>query len=603
VTPAYVSPLADHLWQSSLFAGIAGLLTLALGNNRARVRHWVWLVASWKFLIPFSVLISLGGQIHWRTVPQAAQASLSAVMAEVSQPFTVTVAPPVWTPARRPAANPIPAVLWTVWACGFLGISCSWWIRWRRIRASVRGGSPVPLAVPITAVSSPTLLEPGVFGVFRPVILLPEGILNRLTAAQLKGIIAHELCHVYNRDNLTAAIHMFVETVFWFHPLVWWIGKRMLDERERACDEVVLQLGSEPRIYAEGILTICKLYVESPLACAAGVTGSNLRRRIEEIISNRAVLKLDLRKRVALVSLGILTVAAPIAVGLLNAPATHAQSPIVLTTWKEVGDASGAPANADVQVARTLMAPAQEIHKQDGGRVRPAGKPLTFDVASIKPSNPQPGGKQSSVGGSVRFTDAGVTGRLVTVKHLIEAAYNLSSDQLSGGPGWLDSATFNLDAKTESPSSTDQLKRMLQNLLADRCKLTAHRGTKEFPVYFLTVGKGGLGPALHLLKDGTSPPEINRNEFLSHQAFGPTAIIRGALEDFALKLSSPPFDFGRRVIDKTNLHGTYIGYLHWAKDDDDPISAVRDEFNMKLEPHKAPVDVLVIDHAERPSGN
>jgi bla regulator protein blaR1 len=112
----------------------------------------------------------------------------------------------------------------------------------------------VNLGIPIRAVSSPALLEPGVFGVFRPVMLVPEGILDRLTAEQLKGVIAHELRHVYHRDNLMAAIHMFVETVFWFHPLVWWIGKRMVAERELACDEEVLQMGSEPRTYAEGIL-------------------------------------------------------------------------------------------------------------------------------------------------------------------------------------------------------------------------------------------------------------------------------------------------------------------------------------------------------------
>src|SRR6266700_2472213 len=73
--------------------------------------------------------------------------------------------------------------------------------------------------------------------------------------------------------NLIAAVHMFVETVFWFHPLVWWIGKRMVEEREHACDEEVLRLGSEPRAYAEGILSICKLYVESPLMCVSGVSG------------------------------------------------------------------------------------------------------------------------------------------------------------------------------------------------------------------------------------------------------------------------------------------------------------------------------------------
>ena len=90
---------------------------------------------------------------------------------------------------------------------------------------------------------------------------------------------------------------MFVETLFWFHPLVWWIGKRMVEERERACDEGVLSLGSEPRIYAEAILNVCKLYVESPLVCVSGVTGANLKRRIEAIMTNRTGQKLNRAKK------------------------------------------------------------------------------------------------------------------------------------------------------------------------------------------------------------------------------------------------------------------------------------------------------------------
>ena len=74
-------------------------------------------------------------------------------------------------------------------------------------------------------------------------------------------------------DNLTAAVHMVVEGIFWFHPLVWWIGSRLVDERERACDEEVVRLGSEPQVYAESILKTCQFYVESPLSCVPGVTG------------------------------------------------------------------------------------------------------------------------------------------------------------------------------------------------------------------------------------------------------------------------------------------------------------------------------------------
>jgi bla regulator protein BlaR1 len=326
MNPAYLSSIANHIWQSTLFAGVAGLLTLALRKNHARVRHRVWLVASCKFLVPLSALIALGGHLHWRTATEIAPSNFSVVMDEVSQPFT---APAVSSPLRviaPPAANPLPVVLLVIWACGFVGISFAWCVRWRRIRATVRAASALQLELPIRAMSSPSLLEPGVFGVFRHALLLPKGICDRLTPAQLEAVIAHELCHVRHRDNLIAAIHMFVETLFWFHPLVWWIGKRMVEERELACDEEVLRLGCDRRVYAEGLLNVCKLYVESPLACVAGVTGSNLKKRIEAIMSNRIAVRLNFAKKVALAVAGTAALTAPIVVGIMNAPAIRAQS-------------------------------------------------------------------------------------------------------------------------------------------------------------------------------------------------------------------------------------------------------------------------------------
>src|ERR1700733_12704606 len=89
---AYLSPFANHLWQSTLLAGVAGLLTLALRKNHARVRHGVWLAASCKFLIPCSVLISLGGQIGRQTAPELPPSSFTFVMDEVSQPFVAASA-------------------------------------------------------------------------------------------------------------------------------------------------------------------------------------------------------------------------------------------------------------------------------------------------------------------------------------------------------------------------------------------------------------------------------------------------------------------------------------------------------------------------------
>src|SRR4030095_4625559 len=144
------------------------------------------------------------------------------------------------------------SVILGAWVSGFVAISLIRLRMWRRIRATVRASTRVeirdaeiPASVRVRTASG--LLEPGVVGFWRPILLLPAGIDAHLTPAQLRTVVAHELCHIKRRDNLTAAIHMIVEAVFWFHPLVWWIGARMVDERERACDEAGLSLRNAPK--------------------------------------------------------------------------------------------------------------------------------------------------------------------------------------------------------------------------------------------------------------------------------------------------------------------------------------------------------------------
>jgi hypothetical protein len=164
-----------------------------------------------------------------------------------------------------------------------------------------------------------TPTEPGIVGIFRPALLLPNGLMDRLTPAQVEAVVSHELCHVQRRDNLAAAMHMVVEALFWFHPLVWWIERRLLEERERACDEEVLSRGAEPLAYAEGILNVCKLYKESALLCVSGVAGADLKKRIEDIMSNGVTHTLSVGRRALLVVAGIAVLAVPMTVGVVQA--------------------------------------------------------------------------------------------------------------------------------------------------------------------------------------------------------------------------------------------------------------------------------------------
>src|SRR5256885_13517423 len=120
--------------------------------------------------------------------------------------------------------------------------------------------------------------------------------------------------------------HMVVEAIFWFHPLVWWLGARLVEERERACDEEVLESGSDRHVYAESILKICEFCVESPLDCVSGVTGADLKKRIVRIMNEAVARRLDFRRKLLLGAFALVAVAAPVVFGLLQATQVRAQA-------------------------------------------------------------------------------------------------------------------------------------------------------------------------------------------------------------------------------------------------------------------------------------
>lgn len=101
--------------------------------------------------------------------------------------------------AAAPHANWLPALLLTAWVCGALIVVLRWMRGWRRIQAAVRSALPLEIAADVPALCSTAMIEPGIFGIFRPVLLLPDGIVGRLGPEQLKAIVAHEMCHVRRR--------------------------------------------------------------------------------------------------------------------------------------------------------------------------------------------------------------------------------------------------------------------------------------------------------------------------------------------------------------------------------------------------------------------
>jgi bla regulator protein BlaR1 len=587
--PDSLSPIANHLWQSTLFAGAAWLLTMALRNNSARVRHWVWFTASVKFLVPFSVLIALGSHVPWRAAQAPVGATVSIALDQVSQPFALPANSSAEVVTAEARANVVWAMAWTLWACGFLGVSGSWLIRWRRISAAVRTGSPVQLGLPIRAISSSSFLEPGVFGVFRPVLMLPEGIFERLTPEQTKSVLAHELCHVRHRDNLIAVVQMFIETVFWFHPLTWWVGKRIFEERERACDEEVLRLGNEPRVYARGILKVCELYLESPMPCVAGISGSNLRMRIEAILNERIVKNLNGGTKALLAAAGLFAVAAPIAVGLLHGVTLRAQT-----------------------VSPTLR----------------------FEVASVKPAVPTPGvqGPRSGIPGP-NNTDPGRFRARTNLMDLVLTAYDIPLYRLSG---YQDLSRQLVEVEATMPVNTtrEQFNVMLQNLLADRLGLRVHWATQQIDMYKLVVAKGGpkFKPAAPDSPQASGdasrnggPDKIGANGFPIPPPGNAPWIGGGPGGKMGMRghnetIAEMALAIGRRtlpgpLVDETGLTGKYDYTIFWsmstqsaalrgapATDEPDGPSifdAVEDQLGLKIEKTKGPVQMLVVDHVEK----
>ena len=258
-----ITALANHVWQSTLIAAAAGLLTLAFRAHRAEVRYGLWLAASAKFLVPFAALTAIGRAAGWRSAP-AVRPGLALAVDAIGQPFGSIVASGL-VPARASGGiTPTTAIL-ALWACGSIAIVAMWCLRWRRVSTAVRDAAPVTSGRELDALrrveqrlgvrtqtalaSSSTSLEPGVFGIVKPTLLWPHGIGEHLDEGQVEAIMAHEVCHVRRRDNLAAALHMLVEAAFWSPARL----KASVDERERACDEDVVRPASSRATYAEGI--------------------------------------------------------------------------------------------------------------------------------------------------------------------------------------------------------------------------------------------------------------------------------------------------------------------------------------------------------------
>ncbi|MBM3817996.1 MAG: TIGR03435 family protein [Acidimicrobiia bacterium] len=595
--------LADHLWQSTLWALGVAVLARAFERQPAQVRYLLWLSASVKFLVPFSALVWLGEQLapaaaaspaigSWFTI-EIATHSLPSQAAPMSKASLTRLAP---------QGIELTTLLVALWGAGVIAVAAAWYVRWRRAAMLVRAGVPIDgITDELPVLSSAAATEPGIVGIFRPVLLWPSGAEQRLTRDEIDAVVAHELCHVRRRDNLAFALHTAAQAAFWFHPLVWWTGARLLAERERACDEAVLRQGSRPRVYADSILKTCRFSLESRLACVSGMSGVSLSTRIEQIMRNDAPRTLTMWKKALLAAIPVTAVAIPIVVG--------AQQQVIV--------GGGAPA--------------------PGAAVAAPSGPMSFEVASVKPNNSgenfirfgmQPGG---------RFTAANAP-----LREIIRFAYALQNFQIVEAPGWIASERFDINAKAEGdvppgqPGTIGPVQLMMQSLLAERFGLEARRESREMPRYDLVLARadGRLGPGLKTsttdcqaifaaARRGGGPPPAPPGAGEPIQCgfrIGPGRMQAGAFPLSQLANALAP-QVQRFIVDRTGLTGNFDLDMTYTPDQMpqgppppgapaappiDPngpsiFTALQEQLGLKLESVRGPVDVLVIESVNRPT--
>ena len=251
-----------------------------------------------------------------------------------------------------------------------------------------------------------------------------------------------------------------------------------------------------------------------------------------------------------------------------------------------------------------------------------------FDVVSVKPN------KSESGRTLINFTPDGYAATNVAPNLLIEVAYGIRRDLISGGPGWVDSARYDFEAKVAGSDldafkklNRDQRRTMLQPALVDRFKLKAHTEIKQLPVYELAISKGGLklkeATSGDTYANGIKAPDGGVGRGMMRMAPGQLTAQGIAMSDLVRSLSQ---QLHRTVIDKTGLTGKYDFELNWAPDQgSDPMfkgaeglqktdstpesagpsifTAVQEQLGLKLQSASGPVETLVIDHIELPSEN
>jgi beta-lactamase regulating signal transducer with metallopeptidase domain len=338
------------LWQSSVFIGLVYLLDCLLRKRvAANVRYLFWLLVLLKLLVPPGVASPTS--LAWWLWPPAEEPR--------AKPFTIvyeTAAVPFPTLAvsHNAVVLPTPALsieAWglTIWAGVGLGIFAVAIRRGFELRRQTKHAAPAssgldqllvllqqetgfgqPVSLRIT--SQP--VSPALFGLFRPIILLPESMVDRLSTPQLRAVLLHELLHLGRRDVWVQCAQAFLQIVYWWHPLVWFANLRIRRVREEAVDDAVVRiLSAEADIYPRTLLEVARLALPRPMSGLGIVgileSGKAFRSRIERLLGPSVPMR-----KPSMLWFGAIILFSAVALPMGKAPAKSARDPASVESGK-----------------------------------------------------------------------------------------------------------------------------------------------------------------------------------------------------------------------------------------------------------------------------
>jgi uncharacterized protein (TIGR03435 family) len=520
------------------------------------------------------------------TLPVTAGHAVAPAVGASAGGFASTVAVVGFAPQQR--YLPWVVAIWFAGALAFWIRLLGGWIFTVRLRTALASPAPerwqqtlerlkarLRVTAPVRLLTSALVATPVVVGWLRPVVLVPASALTGLPPEQIEALLIHELAHIRRADYFVNLLQGMVESLLFYHPAVWWISGQIRIEREMCCDDVAVSMCGDALTY---VSALAQLESARPahLRTAIAANGGSLADRIARLLgASRATTR---------------TSAGP-------------------------GIAAGA-----MLLAITAIA----VFAQPAARSK-------FEVASIKPS--------VETGFQRVRTPPGRLSAVATVRLMMQNAYALQSFQIVNAPEWAASERYEVEAKANSDVGRAQIFLMLQSLLEDRFHLKAHRETRELPVYALVPSKGGVklpspkegscvagdpspnwvggriavpgGPATVLPCGGVVVTMETSSGALLH---GGRVLMPELIRTLSLVL-------GRVVIDKTGVTDAFDLRLEFLPDATssalpppppgapfDPnvpsiLAAVQEQLGLKLESAHGPVDVLVIDHVERPAAN